>query len=54
VDKGEVREHMLQLDILDITGNYEKGKPFVGAVGGQLMQLAIVLEAIKEREKEIQ
>lgn len=37
VDKGEVREHILQLDIQDITGNYERNRPFVGAVGGQLM-----------------
>ena len=51
VDMGEVRDHILQLDICDITGNYERNKPFVGSVGGQLMQLAIVIEAIKQREQ---
>ena len=46
VDKGEVWDHILQLDIQDITGNFERNRPFVGAIGGQLMQLAIVIEAI--------
>lgn len=46
VDKGDVREHMAQLDIIDINGHYEKGKPFVGALGGQLMQICLALQGI--------
>jgi hypothetical protein len=46
VDKGEVKEHMAQLDILDINGNYERGRPFAGAIGGQLMQLCLALQGI--------
>lgn len=34
VDKGEVKDHILQQDILDITGNYDRNKPFVGSLGG--------------------
>lgn len=34
VDRGEVRDHVAQLDLLDITGNYEKGKVFSGSLGG--------------------
>jgi hypothetical protein len=46
VDKGEVREHMAQLDILDINGNYERGRPFVSSIGGQLMQLCLALQGL--------
>jgi hypothetical protein len=37
VDKGEIREHILQQDVLDIHGQYERNKPFVGALGGQIL-----------------
>jgi hypothetical protein len=34
VDKGDVKEHMAQLEVLDYHGNYEKNKHFVGSLGG--------------------
>jgi hypothetical protein len=34
VDKGEIREHILQSDLLDINGHFERGKHFFGAIGG--------------------
>ena len=37
VDKGEVRDGITTQDLLDINGNFEKGKPFAGAIGGQLL-----------------
>ena len=33
-------------ELLDIHGNYEKNKPFFGAIGGQLQQLYFVVECI--------
>jgi hypothetical protein len=53
VDRGEVRDHMLQQDILDVNGHYEKGKPFVGALGGQLMQLVLAAQAISNHDLEV-
>jgi hypothetical protein len=38
---------------LDINGQYEKGKPFVGALGGQLMQLILAIQAIQSHDIEI-
>lgn len=43
IKKGEIKENMIAWDILDINGNYEKGKTFAGALGGQLLQFCIVL-----------
>jgi hypothetical protein len=37
---------MISWDLLDVNGNYEKGKTFAGALGGQLLQFCIVLEAL--------
>ena len=43
IKKGEIKENMISWDIFDINGNYEKGKNFAGALGGQLLQFCIVL-----------
>lgn len=48
VDKGETREHILQQDLLDITGLYEKAKPFSGSVGGHVLQLTIAVQALNK------
>ena len=34
--------------MLDINGNFEKGKAFAGAIGGQLLQFCIVLQALSK------
>ena len=41
IDKGEVKDGITSQDLLDVNGNYEKGKPFAGSLGGQLMQLCL-------------
>lgn len=46
VEKGEVRDHVAQIELLDIFGSYEKGKSYIGSVGGQIMQICVVLKAI--------
>lgn len=41
IDRGEARDGIANQDLLDVNGNYEKGKPFAGALGGQLLQLVL-------------
>ena len=48
IKKGEIKENMISWDLLDVNGNYEKGKVFAGALGGQLLQFCIVLEALHD------
>ena len=48
IKKGEIKENMIAWDILDVNGNYEKGKTFAGALGGQLLQFCIVLQTLAE------
>ena len=48
IKKGEIKDNMISWDLLDVNGNYEKGKTFAGALGGQLLQFCIVLEALSE------
>ena len=47
VDRGDTREHILSQEILDITGNFEKGKPFVGVYGGLLLQLLVAFTTLQ-------
>ena len=46
IEKGQVVSPVVQSDLLDINGNYERGKQFLGALGGQLQQLYYVVNAI--------
>ncbi len=46
IKKGDIKDNMIAWDILDINGNYEKGKIFAGSIGGQLLQFCIALQAI--------
>lgn len=46
VDKGEVRDHVINQDLLDVNGIYEKNKLFAGALGGQLLQLILTFQAL--------
>lgn len=48
IKKGEIKENMIAWDIFDVNGNYEKGKNFAGALGGQLLQFCIVLQSMME------
>jgi hypothetical protein len=34
IKKGDIKDNMIAWDILDINGNYEKGKIFAGSIGG--------------------
>jgi hypothetical protein len=34
VERGDVRDHIASIECLDVTGNYEKGKSFIGGLGG--------------------
>lgn len=46
VDKGDIKDGITAQDLFDINGNFEKGKMFAGAIGGQLLQFCIVLQAL--------
>lgn len=46
IDKGDVKDGITAQDLLDINGNYEKGKAFAGAIGGQLLQFCIILQSL--------
>ena len=47
VERGEPREHIQNYDICDINGNMVgRDKPYFGAVGGQLFQLVLAIQAI--------
>ena len=37
---------MTNYDLLDIHGNYDKNRGYVGAVGGQFMQIVLVVQAL--------
>ena len=53
VDRGDIRANMAQQDLVEINGFYERGRPFFGTLGGELMQLVYILEAIAQtQEKE--
>lgn len=34
IERGEVRDHIGSIEVLDVNGNYEKGRPFIGGLGG--------------------
>ena len=47
---------MVQQDLVEINGFYEKGRPFFGTLGGELLQIVLILEGIaltqhKEEQK---
>lgn len=37
IDRGEIKDVIANQDLLDVNGNYEKGKLFAGSLGGQLL-----------------
>jgi len=43
-----VRDGITNQDLLDINGNYEKGKPFAGSLGGQLLQFCLTFQVLTE------
>ena len=45
---------MNSLDLLDINGNLEKSKQFIGTVGGELMQIYLVLLGMKFLQEKIE
>jgi hypothetical protein len=47
LDRGDVREHILQQDVYDITGHYERNRPVVGSIGGHFMILSLSLQALQ-------
>jgi len=51
IDKGDIKEGIAAQDLFDINGNYEKGKSFAGALGGQLLQFCITLLALSKMSK---
>ena len=46
IDKGQVFSPVNQTELLEIHGCYEKGKQYLGALGGQLQQLYYVINSI--------
>jgi hypothetical protein len=46
VDKGEVREHPVAFDIVDVNGHFERNKPQFGTLGGQLLQIFFALSGL--------
>ena len=46
LEKGEQREHINNYELVDVNGHFEKGKHVFGAIGGQLMQLCLAINAI--------
>jgi hypothetical protein len=46
VDKGEIREHPVAFDIVDVNGHFERNRPFFGSLGGQLLQLCFALNGL--------
>ena len=46
IDKGQVCQPVNQTELMEIHGCYEKGKQYLGAVGGQLQQLYYVINSI--------
>lgn len=54
IDRGEIKEHILQQDLLDVHGNYEKGKVFAGSLGGQLCQIFYALCGLKAASQSLE
>ena len=46
IDKGTVISPAFGAELLDIHGCYEKGKQFLGALGGEIQQIYFVINAI--------
>ena len=46
VDKSKVENPAVNADLLDIHGNWQRGQQFIGAIGGQIMQLYYVVNSI--------
>ena len=46
IDKGQVCNPVNQTELMEIHGCYEKGKQYLGALGGQLQQLYYVVNSI--------
>lgn len=46
IDKGQVVSPVVNNELMEIHGCYEKGKQFLGALGGQIQQLYYVINAI--------
>ncbi len=54
VDKGEVKENLHQIETIDMTGHYERNRNFAGSLGGQLMQLAIIMKTVQDHSEKQQ
>ena len=52
IDKGQVVSPVVNSELLDIHGCYERGKQFLGALGGQLQQLYYVINALLKKYDE--
>lgn len=48
IDRGDVKTPVAQWDLLDVHGNYERGKHFFGGLGGHLQQLYLVCQAVRD------
>lgn len=48
IDRGDVKSPVSMFELLDIHGNYERSKHFIGALGGHVMQFYYVTKAIKD------
>ena len=46
VSKGDTKDGITSFDLLDIHGNYDKNRGYVGTVGGQFMQIVLVVQAL--------
>lgn len=46
IDKALVVSPVVNGELLDIHGNYDRGNKYMGAIGGQLQQLYYVVNAI--------
>ena len=49
IEKGQVVSPVVSTELLEIHGCYEKGKQFLGALGGQLQQLYYVINGIVQK-----
>ena len=43
-----MKENIPEIDLMEINGNFEKEKPFVGTIGGELLQVYLVLCELKK------
>ncbi len=46
VSKGDSREGMASIDLLDIHGNYDRSRGFVGTPGGHFMQILLCIQGL--------